>query len=323
MRFYCLFFLALPLLAQAPFKATAELNVPAPVGTKAYVSGSKELLEIGLYREITLESAELALVFPNQVENVVAAAGEKLLILRSRLRNPEKKSNFNVGPGNAIGFRIWQAYKGSGKFQFVFHLDPDTLQHARKNLKGGESAKLVSIWRIPADFRDFRLGLTTERATIVPWYDLNSSMGRLNSPFADSDGIDAKPSASVPAGKSFEMDGLQIETHGISQPARIAGAPVDPTKPVYVVSLTVSNRLLLPARWGWQYITAELLGSDGSITKAYPDLINEATDKSWAGDLAPGQATKSQLLFYPSSKIRASALRLSNGATGRMVEIRL
>lgn len=327
-KLYFLFLLAFPLLAfplaaQAPFKATAQLNVPAQLGTKVYVSGSKEILEIGRHREITLESAELALSFPNHEENVVAASSEKLLILRSRLGNPEKKSNFNVGPSDAFGFRIWQAYKGTGKFQFVFHLDPETLKHARRNVKGGESVKLVSVWRIPADFRDFRLGLSTQGATMVPWYDLNASIGKLNSLFADPDGIDSKPSASVPAGKSFEMDGLQIDPRGVSRPSRVAGAAVDPTKPVYVVSLSVSNRLLLPARWGWQYFTAELVGSDGSVTKAYPDLINEATDTSWAGDLASGQATKSQLLFYPSGKIQPAALRLTNGATGRIVEIRL
>jgi hypothetical protein len=315
--------LGLPLFAQTPFKTTAQLGVPARVGAVTTVIGTKQVLETGMDREVTLTSAELALTFPNHAENIVAKADEKLLILRGSLRNPEKTSNFNFGPSNAIGFRLWERYTGTGKFNLVFHLDPDTLDRTQKNLKGGESVKFVSIFRIPADFHDFRLGLTTEQAKIFPWYDLNAAMGHIHSIFAAEDGIGAKESATVPAGQSFEMDGLEIAPGGVSRPGRIAGAAVDPAKTTYVVTLKVTNRLMLPARWGWQYVTAELVGADGSVTKSFPDIIDQATDKSWSGDLAAGATVTAQFLFYPSGANRPTTLRFTMGTTGRKVEIGL
>ncbi|MBM3795976.1 MAG: hypothetical protein FJW31_18395 [Acidobacteria bacterium] len=150
-----------PAAALKPFQATAKLGQPATVGTRGFVGTTKEELEIGLRREVTLTSAELALVFPTQVENIVANANEKLLILRGEMRNPEKTSNLNLGPSSVIRFRLWQRYQGSGQFAFVNHYDQDTLQHVRKNLKAGESGKFVGVWRVPADFTDFRIGVTS------------------------------------------------------------------------------------------------------------------------------------------------------------------
>ena len=81
--------IATTVFAQAAFKPNAQLGVPARVGSIVKVIGTNEVLEQGNLRELTLASAELALTFPNRVENVVAKADEKLLILRGSLRNPE------------------------------------------------------------------------------------------------------------------------------------------------------------------------------------------------------------------------------------------
>ena len=61
-----------------PFKATAQLGVPYVIGVESKVMGSGEKVEISTEREVTLDSAELSLVFPNRQENVFARAGEKL-----------------------------------------------------------------------------------------------------------------------------------------------------------------------------------------------------------------------------------------------------
>jgi hypothetical protein len=309
-----------------PFKPNAQIGVPARVGSIVTISGSNETLEHGLLREVTIHSAELALTFPNRVENVVATVQEKLLIIRASLRNPEKKSTFHIGPSAAIGFRLAQRYTGTGKFQFVMHFDPDTLKHLQKDLKGGDSGSLVGVWRIPADFRDFRLGITSDRPNLIAWYDLNSAIGKLRDPlFAAPDGINVKPSATVPPGSAaFEIDGLEIRPGGLTMPNHIAGAPVDPNKPAHVVTLTVTNRLLMPARWGWQYLNVELIGANGTATKAYPAIIDRATDKDWAGDLAPGASVTSQFLFYPGTGNAAGrTVRLTLLATGRQVEFGL
>src|SRR6187431_942533 len=134
-----------------PFKATAQLGVPYVIGAESTVIGSKEKVEVSSEREVTLDSAELSLVFPNRHENVYARAGEKLLLLRGSIRNHEKRPNARLTSSESIGLRLWQAYKGPGKFTFVGTFDPSTLQYISKELKPGDASAFVAVWRIPAD----------------------------------------------------------------------------------------------------------------------------------------------------------------------------
>lgn len=333
LRFF-LALLLLPTLACAqpvdpvarPFQATAEIGKPATVGSRRFVHGSREEIELGFRREVTLESAALALVFATPQENVIAAAGEKLLILRAQLRNPEKTSNFNVSSSSAIGFRLWERYAGTGKFQFVNHYAAETLRTFERNLKSGESVRFVGVWRVPADFNDFRLGISTPTANIVPWYDLREQIGRLPpSVFAAPDRLLALPTASVALGKPFEVNGLELIVHGVTRPARVAGAPVDPSKPALVLTVTAANRQMQqPVRWGWQYLTAELADAAGQTVKAYPALYDAATDAMWSADLAPGAEVRTQFLFHPPpDRLDAREFRLAFNDGGRSVTVRL
>ena len=56
---------------------------------------------------------------------------------------------------------------------------------------------------------------------------------------------------------------------------------------------------------GWLYLTAELLASDGSVVKAYPDISDQATDRSCYGDLNPGTSMTVCFLFPPDTAKRA------------------
>jgi len=60
--------------APKPFKATAQLGVPYVIGAESNVMGSNEKIEVGSEREVTLDSAELSLLFPNRQENAFARA---------------------------------------------------------------------------------------------------------------------------------------------------------------------------------------------------------------------------------------------------------
>ena len=45
------------------------------------------------------------------------------------------------------------------------------------------------------------------------------------------------------------------------------------------MSVEVTNAMLMPARWGWQYVTPELVMKDGTVVAAVRDLIDKATEK--------------------------------------------
>lgn len=303
-----------------PFKATAQLGVPYVIGAESIVIGSKEKLELASEREVTLDSAELSLVFPNRQENVFARAGEKLLLLRGSIRNHEKTSTARLTSTESIGLRLWQAYKGPGKFKFVGTFDPSTLEYISRQLKPGDSAKFVAVWRIPVDLTDFRFGLRYDTPKKIAWYDLAPTIGRIRSTFATPDGIGAADSAKVPSGATFDLGALEIRMDGVSEPESVAGTRRPAAGHRYVVNLTVTNRLLLPARWGWQYVTAELLAADGSVLKAYPDIIDLATDRSWYGDSNSGTSMTARFLFPSDTAKSPRALRLTLPDAGRTVE---
>jgi hypothetical protein len=328
LRSLAYFWLVLPLWAQTPaaprvFKATGQLGVPALIGWDYVVLGTHEKIETGSVREATLASAELATVFPNREENVIATAGEKLLILRSSLRNPEKTSVEDVYSDKAFSLRLWQGYKGPGKFKFVAHFDPDTLHFAKKELKSGESVKIVSVWRVPNDFVDFRIGLTFERPEKVPWFDLSSSIGHIQSAFASADGLSTNDSAKIASGEAFDFAGFEMRVGAATEPELLAGSRRPNPGHRYVVNVTATNKLLLPTRWGWQYFTVELVGVDGSVTKAFPDIIDAATDRSWFGDLNAGATTTGRFQFASDTAKVPQAFRMTNLATGRSVEVAL
>ena len=304
-----------------PFKATAQLGVPFVIGAESTVIGTKEKIEVSSEREVTLDSAELSLEFPNRQENVFARAGEKLLMLRGSIRNHEKTSNARLASSDSIVLRLWQPYKGSGKFKFVGTFNPSTLEYISTQLKPGDSAKFVAVWRIPADLTDFNVGVMYYRPQKVAWYDLAPTIGRIRSTFATPDGISPTDSAKVAPGETFDLGPLGIRMGGVSEPETVAGARRPETGHRYVVTLTVANRLLLPARWGWQYVTAELLAADGSVLKAYPDIIDLATDRSWYGDLNPGTSMTARFLFPSDTAKYPRALRLTLPDTGRTVEV--
>ena len=201
--------------------------------------------------------------------------------------------------------------------------DPATLEPVSKQLKPGDSAKFVAVWRTPADLADFHFGLTYDKGRKVAWYDLAPSLGRIRSAFATPDGTGAVDSAKAAPGETVDLGPLEIRIGGVSEPDTVAGVRRSGTGYRYVVNLTVTNRLLLPARWGWQYVTAELLAADGSVIKSHPDIIDLATDRSWYGDINPGASMTARFLFPSDAAKSPRAFRLTLTDTGRTVEAAL
>jgi hypothetical protein len=154
----------------------------------------------------------------------------------------------------------------------------------------------------------------------IAWYALAPVIGRIRSVFATPDGTGAIDSAKAAPGETFDLGALEIRVGGVSEPETVAGARRPDGSHRYVVDLTVANRLLLPARWGWQYVTAEILAADGSVVKAYPDIIDLATDRSWYGDINPGASITARFLFPSGTAVSPRALRLTLPDTGRTVE---
>lgn len=293
-----------------PFVATAQIGKPYVIGEDPDDYG-KIKVDYGYKFEVTLDSVEASLSFANRRENILAKANQKLLIFRGTARNPSTETEASLTSGAMFGVRMWERFQGPGTFRFILGCDPETLDGMNARIKPGASARFIQIIEVPAAYTAMQLGLYYRSTKRIAWYDLRAS-AKLNSVFAGPDGgLTALQSAKVPAGSSFDFDGLEMKIAGMARSGN-----------GYVLDLSVTNRMLLPSRWGWQYFTAELIGADGTAVPFFPDVIDKSTGKSWSGDLPAGASTTGQYTFGGANFI-PHALRLTSAATGRTAEVRI
>ncbi len=305
-----LVFIGVSLLGQAPapkpFAATAELGKPVVIGEDVDDYGQIKV-DYAKKFAVTLEFVELALRFANRREPVLAGAGQKLVILRGTARNLSETKAADFLGSMSFGVRVWKRHEGPGTFQFVMMTDPDNLRGENVQVPPGGVSRFVEVISVPFGYEAMQLGLYFKSTKRLAWYDLRGAR-MASSVFAGTDGLKAR----VEPGTLFDLDTLD---------ARVAG--VERTREGFTVDLEVKNPMLLPARWGWQYFTAELVGADGTAVRFYPEVQDRATGKAWVGDLAPGAGTTGRYTFTAGAGFVPRVLRLTSAATGRVVEVGL
>lgn len=287
-------FVGASLLAQAPFVPTAELGKPFVIGEDVADYGQIQVDYAKKY-EVTLESVELALRFANRRDTVLAEANQKLVIFRGTARNLSKEKAADFLGSMSFGVRVWKKYEGPGEFKFVMMTDPDNLRAESSKIPPGGVARFVEVISVPAGYEEMQFGLYYFSRKRVAWYDLR---GARMAP-AVVDGV-------------YVLDAVDL---------RVAG--VERVKDGFAVDVEVTNPMLLPARWGWQYFTAELVGSDGTAVRFYPEVQDRATGKPWVGDLEAGKGMMGRYSFAVGAGFVPRALRLTSAATGRVVEVGL
>jgi hypothetical protein len=229
---------------QPPFRATAQLGVPFMVGFQEVVIGTKEKVDTGTLRVLTISSARLAAIYPNKSENISAGAGEKLLILRGAIRNPSAVT-LPVTGTHFLSIRFRDG-KGKGEFKFAGIYDPETNTVVHQNLRKGQSAPFDCVIRIPAKFDPFRVGLYHQNRAKTAWYDFKPTLGKLNSTFSP-DGFSLEDRARVTKEQSFDFDAYRMKVLGPSEPPAVGGVARG-DEPLSVVSVEVTNAMKLPVR---------------------------------------------------------------------------
>ena len=302
-----------------PFKATAQLSAPFTLGFQEVVSGSNEKLDTGTLRTLVVSSARVGATYPNLAENVSAGAGEKLLIVRGTLTNlsvvelPISRTDF-------MTVRFWEG-KGKGEFKYVGVFDPQTHNVVHGSLRKGQSTAFECVVRIPSAFDPFRVGFYYQNPARIAWYDFKAKLGAMTSAFSP-DGFTLSDHAQAGKDRSFDFDVFRMKVLGASEPGSIGGVSKG-EQPLCIVSAEVTNTMLLPARWGWQYVTPELVMKDGSILTGSRDMIDKATDKTWSGDLPVGATMTAQFVFRPGKGQVPVAFRLTMIQNKRTIEVLL
>jgi hypothetical protein len=295
------------------FRATAKLGVPYTIGEVFTVHGTKEVIDVGELRILTVASTFLDLNYPNLSENISAGPGEKLFIVRGTLKNPSSVE-LPVGAGALFGMRFFDG-KGKGEFKFIGTFDSQTHKYLRGSLKKGESANLDCVVKVPAKFEDFRVGFYFRSTGRMAWYDFNPSLKKVSSVFSIN-GISLEDNAKVSKEKAFDFDAFEMANLQYSESSAVG-------QHKGVVSVQVSNSMMLPAKWGWQYVTPELVLADGSVVPGDRDLIDQSTGKTWSGDLGGRASMTASFGFSSSPKSAPKFFRLTSVLTKRTVEVEL
>ncbi|MCC6589357.1 MAG: hypothetical protein IT168_21845 [Bryobacterales bacterium] len=299
-----------PAAAPKPFTPTAALGKPYVIGEDPDDYG-KIKVDYAKKFEITLDAVESALHFPNKHGNVLAKADQKLIVFRGTARNLSPETEARLTSGEMFAIRVWKRFEGPGRFQFILGYDPATLAAISTKIPPGGSAKFIEVIEVPAAYTDLQLGIYLRNRARIAWYDLRP-VAKLNSAFAGPDGLTALQTAKIAAGSPFDFDGLDM---------RVTGSSRHPNG--FTVDLHVTNKMLLPSRWGWQYFTAELIGADGAAIRFYPEVLDTSTGRPWDGDLPAAASTTGRYTFTTSADFVPRALRLTSAATGRIAEVAL
>lgn len=299
------------------FKANTEIGQFTKIGMTIMQGGKPQ--DWGNQQKIALNAARVDLNYPCKDRLIAAEAGLKLLVLNLTQLNTSRNS-LVVGGDTMPLLQIWDPH-GSRDFRLVNYFDPKTKTQPTGILKTGQKVTFDMVVQVPANFDDFRLGLSWQRPEFVAWLDLRGKMGKMTSVFSPN-GISAEDVGEAQANTPFDLGPLKVTVIGEAAESDRKGS-VASFGPGRVLSLTAENVQAAPVRWGWQYIEATLVLTDGTKVSAYPSIYVSESGNAWVGDLEPGKSVRSQFVFSTASTEKPKWLELKWIETRRSVRVKL
>lgn len=298
----------------AEFKPNAQLGEPYLLGSKWFVSGSKEVIDNGMERWVTLKSVQATQFFAAKRQTFMAAEGQKLFLLHVTIKNPSKVV-LNISSGDTFGIRIKDPGAKPEDYYYLGAVSA-SMDDLTGSLKKGDSADLIAVMRAPARSKILRMGLyyDARSRSNTRWYDLTDKVERPRSVFSDGP-LTFTNAANLKIGQSGDFDWVGVKVNGIG--------PIPGQENQYTVDVEVTNNAYQPAKWGWQYASAALKLDSGETVAFYPELTDPATGKAWFGDIPAGKTQKLEYRFYPNREIRPKSFSLTSVATKRVLNVAL
>lgn len=296
--------------AQAP-SYTAKLGTFYLLGPVARVSGSKETLDLGIQRLVALDSVHTALAFSTTAQTYVAGEGKKLVMFSATIKNPAR-GPIDVYPSETFGLRVYESGMKAGDVKYLGAVAADTRASVSTKLKQGQSTKVICIYEFPAASPNLRVGIYFDRynAATIPKFNLDASVAKPKSIFA-LDALNFSSSATAKRGEAFDFEGLTMK---VLECVPLTGGS-------YAVRMELTNPMLAPGRWGWQYAKAILTDSSGRATDFYPDFFVAPESSDWRNEIAPGQTVRGEYRFFPASPGSPVSMTLTMHASKRSVKV--
>ena len=300
------------------FKADSQLGELYLIG-RTESTADKKIVITAEHLLISVDSAKLALRFPNRDSITVGGQNQQLLLLSGTIKNPQR-GEISVTGGQMAAVRVFGAVAGQ-----VYHVEmvveTESLERLKTTLKPDQSARYTMVIRVPSDRPALTMALLRPYGPIRR-YDFAPVVTRANSVFLN-DGVSVSSSAKAVVGQSFDLDSLDLKVTSVREVANIGSYASSAGKNLYAAEIQVTNRMLVPEKWGWQYCTPNLKdASDNSIPWSR-DMLDAQSGQTFSRDLAGGETASVVYVFTSGSRIMPGVLTLQMVQSKRQVDIAL
>jgi hypothetical protein len=305
----------------APYVADARLGELYLLG-RTFSTANRSFVDEAEHLLVSVESAQLALRFPTREKLVVAGENQQLLILSGTVRNPQK-ADVDVSGGSMMTVRFFGSVPASARSLYgqEITVQSDSLRDLKVRLRPGESARYTMALRVPSDRPSLKLAtLRTEGP--VRRYDLEPVVTNAASVFA-RDGANVAASARAAAGETFDLDAFDMRVSAVREVPKVGTHAASPGRYLYAAEVQVTNRMLLPEPWGWQYCSPELKDASGRSIPWSRDMLDAQTGQTFSRDVAAGETATVVYVFRADSRLTPAALTLAMLRSKRQVEVAL
>ncbi len=300
------------------FQADSQIGEFYLIGATRSTADGK-MVDTAEHLLISLDSARLALRFPNLDSNTVSGENQQLLLLSGTFRNPQKEQT-SVPGGTPVLVRIFGSTAGQ-----VYHLETfleqESLQQLNATLKPNQSVRYTIVLLVPAENPAMKISLR-RRDGPSRKYDLRPVLTRPASVFL-SDGFNVSSFAKASLGRVFDLDAFDLKVVAVREAPKIGSYTSAEGKRLYVVEMQVTNRMLRAEKWGWQYCTPDLKDVAEKSIPWNRDMLDAQSGQTFSRDLAAGETATVLYVFSSDTKLAPGTLSLKMVRTKRQVDIAL
>ncbi|MBB5364645.1 hypothetical protein [Deinococcus humi] len=266
----------------------------------------------------TLNSAEFTLARVTVGTNVyVPKAGEKLLILRYTLQNPQKESK-DIS-WNTLKFTAVDARDINHEHDNYVGRD-GTSEQLDMTLKPAQKINVYAVMAVPAAGPIPKLIVSAGDDFPVQRYDLRGKAKGLAAEFADPADpslTTAREVQTVPPGTYAPLGKFDVRLDSLTLSQAAVNGQVPPSGQRYLIAtLSIRNgtaKTAEAADWAFNTFKVQLRDTDGEV-QLYDDyLLKVSRDETANGTLKPGEEARFRVYFLLPATVTGTALSLSEG----------
>ena len=184
------------------------------------------------------------------------------------------------------------------------------------NLKPREKMRYVAVMEIHGQGPISRMAaFKGDRRTRRAWYDIDKDLTMAPSVFASGTGLLDRAESRI--GTTFDLGAFDMTVESAGPVASAGTYRSSASAQVYAVTVKVTNVLKAPEKFGWQYGKPTLTDTSGKDLPWTSDIVDTATGKTVAGELAAAQPYVVQYAFNgePGRALKTFTLAMNGGRT--------